>query len=41
MSATIDKAKKEKEPLDTSKIQAVSADAAKRTEVPSVSSVAR
>src|SRR5882724_12568259 len=42
MSATVDKAKKEKEPpLDTSKIQAVSADAAKRTEVPSVSSVAR
>ena len=42
MSATVDKAKKEKEPpLDTSKIQAVSTDAAKRTEVPSVSSVAR
>jgi cytoskeletal protein CcmA (bactofilin family) len=42
MSATVDKAKKEKEPpLDTSKIQPVSADAAKRTEVPSVSSVAR
>ena len=42
MSATVDKAKKEKEPpLDTSKIQSVSADAAKRTEVPSVSSVAR
>src|SRR6266404_7473656 len=44
MSATIDKAKKEKSeqpPLDTSKMPAVSADATKRTEMPSVSSVAR
>ncbi|SRR6266851_7144749 len=45
MSATVDKAKKEKEqPLDTSKMPAVSADATKRAEipaVPSVSSVAR
>src|SRR5216683_1341754 len=43
MSATIDKAKKEKSeqpPLDTSKMPAVSADATKRTEMPSVSSVA-
>jgi len=44
MSATIDKAKKEKSeqpPLDTSKMPAVSAEATKRTEMPSVSSVAR
>jgi len=40
MSATVDKAKKENnQPLDTSKIQAVSAEGAKRTEIPSASRV--
>jgi len=40
MSATVDKAKKENnQPLDTSKIQAVSAEGAKRTDIPSASRV--
>src|SRR5882724_5883002 len=43
MSATVDKAKKEKnedQPLDTTKMQPISADATKRPEIPNVSRVA-
>ena len=44
MSAAVDKNKKDKklvdEPLDTSRMQTISADGAKATEIPSVSSVA-
>ena len=43
MSATVDKAKKEKnedQPLDTTKMQTISADATKRPEIPNVSRVA-